>query len=1273
MRTSWIIVACLSLASGWLHAEPVTLQNPDFEAGAANDGVPVGWLRYGGGDPTSTLALVDDAASGKKAVRLLDTGPKVRDGKYATGVYQEFPCQPGWVYKAAVSAKCASRSADNAALVQLSFMPGGVWSSTNLTPPIGGGWQDFTVFAPTPPGATTLRLYLYTMHTENCDMTVDNVRLERFPAGLAKLRDMRLETALVQDGKPAAQIVLPEGKDYEALGKLVADATEKATGARLPIGGKLPDEQVNLVAIGNLLNNPVIKRLYWNHYVQIDSLKPGPGKFVIQTVQRPWPFPTRNVLVLGGSDLEGVTAAVKQFIALLPANQKTLKFGHILKTDAAAPLSAEAKQKLLTPSKDPSFVLFHRYAAQYQATGDDAYVQAAKLALDQLIELEAKEPRRHLTWPEETTSKQIFPAWDLIEESPVFTDEERLKYSRFLLGKLHDLTTHVYEWTRLDTTKDITWNHITFPLMGVYYGARYFKQHYGNVDGAMDTYLAKVHNTFKQQEDCFMPREDSAGYLTITPCHFAEYSLAEDRMTYFTNGNAAKMADMVIACTDNRGYFTAFGDHPNLETRDSRFLTYAFYHYRDGRYLWAMNLMHDGKWPNPYWQDVPPVEPKDFVGVRTVELPKRLYQFTIERGTYGIQDKDIAVPPERAFNKVQFRESWARDGQYMLLDGFGRGYHFHYDANAIVGLRQEAEDLLVDNDYLVRNTTEHCMVSVIHDGRADQHQPPCASLDFAVDLDTLGLTASTVPNYNGADWTRTIFWKKGSHFVVFDTLKAVAPGDYSFHCTWKVLDKNRERVDGSDYVITRPGMTLNRPGGLSLLSPRNASGGRAVRFGSSDAYLAFELNLDAGEYAVNLFGYGEHGGNDSFWLSMDGAQVGAHHVPLETIGPSGGDWEQKTPAPNLRVLKSGKHLFQVTLREAPGTVLDKLVIAKPGGQPLTLEAEDILARNLVIEPPSKFEFRIANADGSKLRVSKRVSANLLPVAKLHQIKSAPMKAADEDSFQNLLYVSKTDSPRKLTLKRLDTHTALVEGDALLAVAGKAGCKIPGGETDAKACYVGADALALAACTSFKLGAASLTSAKPVSLELGLKSGKLRVASAEATSITLPPNVIPVPAGGGTFDVRPESVQMLSHGLQQALQLATKQVAPSETRFLEENGFLRRLTPLLKLSDLGGEVYVALPADLNNDGKPELLLGVGNHCLCLDGAGKELWRVETLAPVKALFAYDLDKDGKLEVICGSNDEHVRILSAAGKLIRQWKVDAKIVSGQGHESRPLVNTL
>jgi len=302
-----------------------------------------------------------------------------------------------------------------------------------------------------------------------------------------------------------------------------------------------------------------------------------------------------------------------------------------------------------------------------------------------------------------------------------------------------------------------------------------------------------------------------------------------------------------------------------------------------------------------------------------------------------------------------------------------------------------------------------------------------------------------------------------------------------------------------------------------------------------------------------------------------------------------------------------------------------------------------------------------------------VSANLLPVAKLHQIKSAQMKPADEQSFQNLLYVSKTDSPRKLTLKRLEAHTALVEGDALLAVAGKAGCKIPGGETDAKACYMGADALALAVCTSFKLGAASLTSAKPVSLELGLKSGKLRVASAEATSITLPPNVIPVPAGGGTFDVRPESVQMLSHGLQQALQLATKQVAPSETRFLEENGFLRRLTPLLKLSDLGGEVYVALPADLNNDGKPELLLGVGNHCLCLDGAGKELWRVETLAPVKALFAYDLDKDGKLEVICGSNDEHVRILSAAGKLIRQWKVDAKIVSGQGHESRPLVNTL
>jgi len=90
---------------------------------------------------------VPTAHSGQRAIRLLDTGPNVRDGRYAIGVQQEAPVVPGRFYLASVWAKAQARNHEQAVLLQITFLGGTQERSFNtyITAPIGGNWKRYSV------------------------------------------------------------------------------------------------------------------------------------------------------------------------------------------------------------------------------------------------------------------------------------------------------------------------------------------------------------------------------------------------------------------------------------------------------------------------------------------------------------------------------------------------------------------------------------------------------------------------------------------------------------------------------------------------------------------------------------------------------------------------------------------------------------------------------------------------------------------------------------------------------------------------------------------------------------------------------------------------------------------------------------------------------------------------------------------------------------------------------------------------------------------------
>jgi hypothetical protein len=264
-----------------------------------------------------------------------------------------------------------------------------------------------------------------------------------------------------------------------------------------------------------------------------------------------------------------------------------------------------------------------------------------------------------------------------------------------LLKFLYSLISRTSGYGSLEKNDTITWNHTTFPLMGLYWGGRYFRRYYDAP--YMDVFLKKALGAFSGQERSWKPQCDADSYLTLTMGHTIEYCLAEGRMKFFESGLCRAYADYLIGVSDNRGRAPGFGDSgiqrgPNVPVAG---LPYALWFYRDGRYLWFLNSVSQDKWVNPYDLGVKPAPPEDMVGLRVFPLDRQVYDFTKTRSYYNEPLAPPNVSYEQAFDKISFRENLDPSGQYFILDGYARGKHYHYDGNAILKFTQDGEDWLL--------------------------------------------------------------------------------------------------------------------------------------------------------------------------------------------------------------------------------------------------------------------------------------------------------------------------------------------------------------------------------------------------------------------------------------------------------------------------------------------------------------------------------------------------------------------------------------------------
>jgi len=1112
------------------------------------------------------------------------------------------------------------------------------------------------------------------------------------------VKQFHLTVPLVHDGRPVAAIVAPDGEE-DVFARRLQTAVRESTGAELPIippaeaGREAWTEGRSFILFGRLGTNPVVDELYANHYVCCDLLYPGgPDGYVVRTVHDPWGTGASAVFLGGALD-----RAFERFAELL-AEGPEIALPHTVEVEGAAvaaPMTEAAMQAIREALPAANFRSVGSRASSaclsYHRTGDPNQAIIAKEALYRLAEIVAG-----MDQVGDSRGVVYLPTlFDLVEECDAWTDDDRERLSRFMLEFARKL-----RYLRTDIEPSPVPHGNNWNIRTAWAAARYFQKYYGiDINGKAQTNLANYFEsmmTWKSREDC-------PGYGSMTVIDILHYVLKRpDFEAYLDSGLARRMADYAMTVTDNLGGLAGFGDisahHSSAHFPDP--MSVLAWYYGDHRYTWIREHMatagRGGEFlgqafalPEPDETALAEHAPRDLLGVHVLPLEDWVYDNRDDVLTTGVASTDAILragedpPHDRCFDKISFRDGFAEDNQYLLLGGQSHGYHSHPDGNAIISFTDDGRLWLFDNGYFVPDTVEHNTVAVFRGGLFEP-VPRLTSLDAMADLPGVGMTRTSVRGYNGMDWSRNIIWAKERYFLVLDELTAREPGDYGLQCIWRVIG---EPEIGTDRVLVRQrgGRFALVTDGLPTWERRGvtpAAEGRCGLFQTQSA----PLDAGAGLSFVNCFCC--PAGGDDFPVEVvratDNAVVvrGPDGIACAGAGALNG--------PGLPTVKAA--LFHLTPGRIALADVTELAWPEPlvtsDGPPVDVEL-DLSAGTGTIVCDEPATVRIPGACAAELTVDGRapvfVAENgLVPLhlqAGRHELSFAALDDAPTaaDELQALFDRLRGQKATRLTERAAEVGEA---GEAIFSHAAL--------RQETREVFVDAETGDELADLAQYGTASAWTEAQAGCAPQRATDGDLESYSAVGSSA---PHTGDLPKDLGVEWDEPQTVAQAwfwhynagyapaedGHDIQHwdgerwvsvddtlekldgaawvhsfepvettRLRLFVTGFAQSRTAIREMRMFERRATVEERTFEIEEPVHVLRTTDLTGDGAAEVVACVGGEVLVMDGRGEVLWR----APVgegygRSMDVFDLDADGRPEVIVGGSDHKVHCLAADGE--------------------------
>lgn len=1038
------------------------------------------------------------------------------------------------------------------------------------------------------------------------------------------VRPILRDTVLAASGRAPA-ILVPEADAFSAVAAKLEQALEKRLGVKPELVHTLKDAQPGkrtIIAIGNMLTNPLITRLYFNGYSFEDSLCPAGEAYVLRVAHNPYPWRgKKNVVVLGCETSTGGLRAAEDFLQRLEGEgRQTVLPYTLVVSDNATPYTPYAPRSwnLMQPLKElpasgvgqTSPVLHFVWCVNaYLRTGNEEAARRAVASVEEIVRwYEQKGDEADLSraaWP---MGWEIFFAWEPFEYHPLLTDKLRHDFVSYLLVGMKHMHKHQQSYPRGKGIGPV-WNHLTEPLCGAYAGGRYFYDYYGVPEGKK--YVDEARDCFIWQAKAWRSDEDAAGgYLGMATQTCAVWSLAEWQLDYFTSGNALKNAEMYMTICDQAGAAAGFGDGGiGGRSTPNQTLPITFWYTRDPRILWCLNSWNDGAWPNPYWRNVKPAPPNDILGVKALPFNELLYQRTLKLPFYsGMVLPTTTVKVDEAFDKLAFKDGWDRDDQFLCLDGYGRGHHLHYDTLAINRLSSDGEWWLFDDDYLERDSGRHTMLTLLYNGRCAEVVPAFARLDALGDFPQWGMSSATLPDYNHADWTRTIVWRKGKYFLLFDELKALDSGEFVFDVGYRLKSWPRydQRMIGQREFLAERNLA-KRSQYVQEVRDAAATGGKAVELLRRKSLLGFGLTLPAGQVRIGIRGLAKDTTHDSVFVGIGSAQLVAD---LST-----GSYDVKI-SPEFTLEKAGTHAVAIWPRELAPFRLDQIIVITADGKETVLEAE-------ALPPPPITDtvkrFNIQSADNVGMFAynewNDRITRNRMYV---RQRRSGKLAKGETRSFASLLTPTAESRRGEYSVKRVGRRAFAISGSEPAFVAfGK--FKSGPIDTDAACVMISPEAIQGVNVKHLRVGAyewqGDTVQAPPAEImSAAAKSALAHIAD-------MPEKRDDEPGGNGY--------------LAEGIPINGK---PSEPKW-------KARFPLG-----AGVMNCLLATDLDGDGAEEILVSRNNIVYCLDTSGKEKWQFAAKNTVNQFAVGRFRKNGR-QVVIGSADTWIYLVDSAGQELKR----------------------
>ena len=683
---------------------------------------------------------------------------------------------------------------------------------------------------------------------------LESPEVSEIPAEITELKDLCIPTPLEPD-----KVVVAAPSAFETSARAVASAVERRVGETLEV---IVDESIgegilrdhHTILIGDCNSNAGTYELYRQRYTWVDGYLPGRGCYQVHTAHNPYGTGT-NAVVAAGSDHPGTVRAAEKLVEVIENLDAGLcLLPRIHETDSRHrpffPFDGDVSNaaKIGAPM------------AAYCLTNDPWQGEIAKKALFARMDDLYADCNGHDFF---FRGKIILLFWDLIEESEIFSDEERLAITNMLLALTRHASQEHGGWHCHEPCPDdrLLQNHASHAALTFYWGARYFKKYYGYTE--FDELLECVETFFDTGFRSWLNQDDCAGYYYWPGIgHCLAYDAHSGSGRMIEGGFLRACADRAVVVTDNLGrecgYGEArYGDRPlvgNALRYGARFLS-------DPQLKWVENwLQEPDLWGNTgsHAFDMGRPELWSGTGTNTGELPPG-WVMMITDGIYasdlspempdgytGVYVTDLpeyylkAIGEEdgpRRFDKISFRDRFDPEAEYLCLDGHWAkdGVHRDADTNAIVGLTWKGCNFLIDGQHdgsiyfrpmppamhncaVVqridgttppdRQTAESRGASAgLEDSEAEREAPYRTDIPTLATLEALGsfrrsgIVRSRVVDYGGMDWTRSIFWMRGRFFVILDDFVARSNGTFGASVYWQGLGD--VALDGRDFHISQ--------------------------------------------------------------------------------------------------------------------------------------------------------------------------------------------------------------------------------------------------------------------------------------------------------------------------------------------------------------------------------------------------------------------------------------------------------------------------------------